>query len=143
MTEDHKARAATREIVTEDHKARAVIRETDHRARAVTRETDHRARVVIRETDHRARAAIRATVMEDHRVAAIRETVTEDHRARAATREIVMEDHKVQAEEMEEMAELRQDPLILQSRQSLPATAQQRITIRMTDLIKETKMMIA
>jgi hypothetical protein len=89
--------------------------------------------------DHRAREATRATVTEDRRVReATRATVTEDRRAREATRATVMEDHRdnVQAE----MQVLRQVPLILQSRQSLPATGLQRTLIKMADLIREIKM---
>ena len=112
MTEDHRVREATRAIVTEDHRAREATRAT------VTE-------------DHRE-AAIRATVTEDHREAAIRATVT------VTVRTAVVQGHRdnVRAE----MLLQRQVPLILRSRQNLPATERLRTIIKMTDLIREIKM---
>ena len=109
-----------------DLQARAVTRETDPRARAATRETDLRVRAATRETDPRVRAAIRDT--EDRRAAAIRmtkmviTTAVQDHREHVP----------------EETQHLK--TLTLRFRQNRPVTEPQRITIKMADLIKETKM---
>ncbi len=103
--------------------------------REATRETVTTGKEDLREVTRET--AI--TVMEDHRAReATRETVTEDRRAREAIRATVMEDHRdnVQAE----MLLQRQVPLILRSRQNLPATERLRTIIKMTDLIREIKM---
>ena len=119
-------REAIRATVTEDHRAREATRATateDRRVKEVTRAI---------ETEDPKEAAIRATVMEDPREAAIRATVT------VTVRTAAVQDHRdnVRAE----MLLQRQVPLILQSRQSLPATGPQRTLIKMTDLIREIKM---
>ena len=124
MTEDRRAREATRETAMEDRRARA-IRET------VTE-------------DRRAREATRETVTEDRRAReAIRETATEGRRARAVIREtaIIAEADRRDREDVREQEETaEQNPLTRRFRQSQRATEAIKTHIKTTDLIRETRM---